>query len=207
MGDDASQDKIERPAHKVMISEFRINKYQITNLAYEKVMGTSKREEGVSELDDEPVININWYDAYIFSLKIGCRLPTEAEWEYAARAGTNSNWCFGDEVSELYKYANYEDSEFKRTWSVGTGNANAWGIHDVHGNVWEWCQDWLAPYSGGTIQVNPKGPASGTKRVRRGGGHAYHARGCRSAFRWGNDPLYSFKDIGFRVVQDKCSSQ
>jgi len=202
MGDNSGVDQMEKPTRRVKVDSFRMTKYQITNLAYEYVMGeeNSKREILVSESDSQPVININWFDAYIFSLKIGCCLPTEAQWEYAARAGSQTQWCFGDESETLSEYANYEDTETTGTREVGKGKPNAWGLFDIHGNVWEWCSDWLAPYSPKQIN-NPKGPISGTKKVRRGGGHAYHARGCRSAFRWGNDPSYSFKDIGIRIVQ------
>lgn len=202
MGDDESQDKIEHPAHRVKLRDFSIAKYQLTNLAYETITGNNKREDGISDADDEPVGNINWFDAYICALKVGCRLPTEAEWEYAARAGSKDNWCFGNDVSELKKYSNYEDTGLMRTWKVGSGLPNNWNLYDVHGNVWEWCQDWLAPYTSGFLQIDPKGSPTGTRRVRRGGGHAYHARGCRSAFRWGNDPSYSFKDIGVRFAKE-----
>lgn len=203
MGDNSSQDKHEQPAHRVYVDEFKMCKYQLTNLAYETIMGLehSKREATISDEDDQPVININWYDAYICALKVGCRLPSEAEWEYAARAGSTTNWCFGDDKDQLVQYANYEDSNLRSTRRVGLGLPNKWGFYDVHGNVWEWCQDWFAPYTD-SFQKNPCGPATGTARVRRGGGHAYHARGCRSAFRWGNDPTYKFKDIGMRLSKD-----
>jgi formylglycine-generating enzyme required for sulfatase activity len=201
MGDNNSADEIERPAHLVHVSNFQMAKYQLTNLAYEAIMGESKRND-YSNHDNQPVVNMNWYDAYICALKTGCRLPTEAEWEYAARAGSQDNWCFGNDVTKLMEYANYEDSGIGKTWEVGTGLPNEWGLHDVHGNVWEWCQDWLAPYTAST-QTNPKGPTRSTgRRVRRGGGHAYHARGCRCSFRWGNDPLYSFRDIGVRFARN-----
>jgi formylglycine-generating enzyme required for sulfatase activity len=203
MGDDHSFDEIERPTHEVSVGSFDIGKYQLTNLAYEYIMGRSPEERSVySSGDDYPVVNLSWYDAYICALKAGCRLPTEAEWEYAARAGSQSQWFFGDDETLLIKFANYEDNKVVQgAWAVGTGSPNNWGLHDVHGNVWEWCNDWLAPYSA-SKQRNPKGPDIGTTRVRRGGGHAYHARGCRSAFRWGNDPNYRFKDIGVRLARD-----
>lgn len=204
MGSDISKDKIERPRHTVILDAFEICKFQLTNLAYELIYGIeySKRIPWVSDGNNQPVININWYDAYIFGLKINCRLPTEAEWEYATRAGNTGNWCFGDNKMSLKEYANYEDLGLNKTWDVGSGMPNEWGLYDVHGNVWEWCQDWLDFYRE-KIQKNPKGPEKGTKKVRRGGGHAYHARGCQSSFRWGNDPSYSFKDIGVRFVRNK----
>jgi formylglycine-generating enzyme required for sulfatase activity len=202
MGDDQAQDEMERPSHLVTVDGYRISRFQVTNLAFEKIMGmeASRRNE-YSHDDREPVVNVSWYDAYICAVRVGVRLPTEAEWEHAARAGGTGQYCFGDDVKLLSEYANYEDSLIRRTWPVGTGKPNEWGLYDVHGNAWEWCQDWLAPYSPGA-QHNPKGPPVGTMRVRRGGGHAYHARGCRSAFRWGNDPLYRFRDIGIRLAAD-----
>jgi len=205
MGDNESGEKYERPAHKVKLDSFEINRYQLTNLAYELIMGKGKnnREEGVSEEDDQPVVNLSWYDAFICAFKIGCRLPSEAEWEYVARSGTYFKWCFGNDVSELKDYANYVYDVEKinsSTWKVGSGKSNNFGIYDVHGNVWEWCQDWLGEYSN-NIQENPKGPEQGIFKVRRGGGHAYHALGCRCAFRWGNDPTYKFKDIGVRFAR------
>lgn len=205
MGDDSSGEKYERPEHKVKLNSFAISRYQLTNLAYDLIMGTahSKREERVSEDDDTPVVNLSWYDAYVCAYKVGCRLPTEAEWEFMARAGTTTKWCFGDDVNQLKDYANYVYDVEKinsSTWKVGTGKPNNWGIYDVHGNVWEWCQDWFGEYSTGK-QENPRGIEFGTSKVRRGGGHAYHALGCRCAFRWGNDPTYKFKDIGVRFAK------
>lgn len=202
MGDNESQDAYERPAHRVSVDGFDIAAFQLTNLAFEAIMGQgyARRDSVVSSADDQPVVNVSWYDAFICALKVGCRLPSEAEWEYAARAGSTGQWCFGDDRGLLPGYANYEDSGRRATWPVGSGLPNAWGLYDVHGNVWEWCQDWLGPYSD-TFETNPKGPSTGTARVRRGGGHAYHARGCRCAFRWGNDPSYKFKDIGIRLAR------
>src|SRR5205823_108323 len=139
----------------------------------------------VSTRDAQPVVDLTWFDAFVFALRIGCRLPTEAEWEYAARAGATANWCFGDDANEVPRYANFEQGGHAKPgpWEVGSGLPNAFGIYDMHGNVWEWCFDIFGPYSR-DAQVNPSGPERGSMRVRRGGGFAYHSRGCRSAFRW-----------------------
>ena len=205
MGDDRAIDEIEKPSHKVQISSFSIMAYQLTNRAYEAITERPPSERSsISQEDAHPAVQLTWFDAYMSALRVGCRLPTEAEWEYAARGGSSSAWCFGDDESLLREYANYEGNPAAqgRPWVVGSGVSNAFGLFDVHGNVWEWCSDWLAAYD---IQMtnDPQGPSTGTARVRRGGGHSYHARGCRSAFRWGNDPTYSYKDIGARFVLDE----
>lgn len=209
MGDDGAVDLAERPAHEVTLSAFKMSSHQITNSAFECVTGRDPSERNtVSKRDQQPVVGVNWYDAYVFALAIGCRLPTEAEWEYAARAGSVGGYCFGDDLALLYEYANYEAEGASKgePWDVGTARANAFGLFDMHGNVWEWCADWFGEYSSGAA-ADPVGPMDGTARVRRGGGFAYHARGCRSAFRWGNDPTYRFKDIGIRVVLDQHAVQ
>ena len=203
MGDDAANDEIERPAHEVSIDAFAIARWQLTNLAYEFITGRSAADRPpYARQDDHPAVDLSWFDAYMAAYRVGCRLPTEAEWEYAARAGTSSDWSFGDDEAELPRYANYEGNPATQSapWPVGSGLSNPWDLYDVHGNVWEWCQDWLAPYDA-EPRRNPSGPPSGRQRVRRGGGHSYHARGCRSAFRWGNDPGYRFKDIGVRLAR------
>lgn len=209
MGDDNAVDAIEKPAHCVTVSGFQINAHQVTNLAYELVTGRSKNlRNPVSTRDHQPVVALSWFDAFVFALRIGCRLPTEAEWEYAARAGSEGSWCFGDDLGTLVEYCNFEEEGKAKVepWDVGSGRASAFGLYDMHGNVWEWCSDWLAEYSA-TAVVDPQGPEHGVSRVRRGGGFAYHGRGCRSAFRWGNDPAYRFKDIGVRVVLDDTAVQ
>jgi formylglycine-generating enzyme required for sulfatase activity len=204
MGDDSAQDDIEKPAHHVTIDAFQIGRWQLTNLAYELITGRNRGDRpGYAREDDHPAVDLSWFDAYMAAVRVGCRLPSEAEWEYAARAGTTTQWSFGDDEGDLSRYANYEGNRATQggPWPVGSGEPNPWNLADVHGNVWEWCQDWLAPYQAGAV-VNPSGPTVGVQRVRRGGGHAYHARGCRSSFRWGNDPSYRFKDIGVRLALD-----
>jgi formylglycine-generating enzyme required for sulfatase activity len=207
MGDDDAVDEIERPSHPVEVQPFEIMRFQLTNRAYEIITGRSADERPSVATDDKhPVVEMNWFDAYIAAFRIGCRLPTEAEWEYAARSGSTTAWCFGDDESMLHEYANYEgNAQFHgRPWIVGSGKPNAFGLYDMHGNVWEWCIDWLAPYTSDPVPAdNSMGPPTGDARIRRGGGHSYHARGCRSAFRWGNDPSYSYKDIGARFVIDE----
>lgn len=213
MGDNCAKDNIEKPAHTVTLDSFQLMKFTLTNLAFELITGAKEHHRNeVSIFENQPVVALNWFDAWLTAFRVGCKLPTEAEWEYAARAGSGSNWCFGDDVNFLAEYARFEPSDQSNVtcdptgtngpWKVGSGKANRFGLHDMHGNVWEWCSDWLESYSD-EKQSNPTGPQEGEAKVRRGGGFAYHSRGCRSAFRWGNDPRYKFKDIGVRFVLDK----
>lgn len=202
MGNDDSIDYNEKPAHKVHLDTFMISKYQLSNKSFEFIMNldTSHRHQQYSSGDNQPVINVDWFDAYICALRIGCRLPTEAEWEYAARATTTTQWCFGDNESEIIKYAHCYESKAEKTRDVTEGLPNKWGLVNVHGNVWEWCNDWFEKYLPGD-QFNPIGPNTGELRVRRGGGWLYHARGCKSSFRYGNEPNYKYNDIGIRLAK------
>ena len=129
------------------------------------------------------------------------RLPTEAEWEYACRGWTSTRFSYGDdpEYTDLTNYTWYGDNSEGQTHPVGQKLANPWGLHDMHGNVLEWCQDWYGDYAGG-IAVDPRGPDTGSDRVIRGGDWAILARGCRSAYRNGRGPDGGGIGIGFRVV-------
>ena len=201
MGNNNSIEQNEKPEHKVKINQFKISKYPLTNSAYEFIMNLDKsRRNKYSNLDTQPAINVDWYDAYICAIRIGCRLPSEAEWEYATRANTTTKWWFGNDESLISTYACCYETDAKETREVEKGVANPWGLVDVHGNVWEWCNDWFSDYSQET-QANPQGAKEGTIRVRRGGGWRYHARGCQSSFRYGNEPYYKYDDIGIRLAQ------
>jgi formylglycine-generating enzyme required for sulfatase activity len=158
-----------------------------------------------------PMINVTWYGAMEFAKFVGGRLPTEAEWEYAARAKTTQAFNTGDCLSNLN--ANYwwlypqtgctnNNSTFPyRPQPVGTYPPNAWGLYDMHGNVWEWCNDWFGTYPI-TSQTNPTGPNSGIARVYRGGDYLSYAQYCRSAYRSSTYPENSLSGsgLGFRVV-------
>jgi len=163
---------------------------------------------GIAQTDDHPVVSVSWNDAVEFcnwlSKQEGknYRLPTEAEWEYSCRAGSKGQWSFGDNEGELWDYARVGGNSQDHTWPVAALKENAWGLRDIHGNVWEWCQDrWDANYYMNSPPKDPPGPAAGDERVLRGGGwNSQEATSCRSAFRTHNYPAPGCYHWGFRVV-------
>ena len=164
----------------------------------------------VKEGDDYPAANVNWHDAVEFCRKLSekagleYRLPTEAEWEYACRAGTTTAYSLGDDASELGEYAWYSENprdvgqEYAHI--VGQKKPNPWGLYDMHGNVWEWCSDWHGDYPSGSV-TDPAGPSSGSSRVGRGGSWLYEAGYCRSAHRLPSLPTRfgPGDNAGFRI--------
>ncbi len=178
-------DSDEKPVHRVRISKpFLLGKYPVTNREYERFLKDNPKLKppeywNQSRFNDpqQPVVGVSWEDAQAFCKWAGCRLPTEAEWEYACRAGSKGRFCFGDDKSKLEEYAWCYKNSGAKTQPVGQKKPNAWGLYDVHGNVWEWCQDWRGPYPKEPV-TDPAGPARGEARVLRGGA-------------WGNDyPRY-----------------
>src|SRR5262245_23998009 len=154
-----------------------------------------------------PVKNVSWDDVQEFIRRLQAReggvtyrLPTEAESEYAARAETTTRWSFGDDASQLGRYAWYDGNAGRQTHPVGQLQPNPWGLYDMHGNVWEWVQDWHGKYTSDTA-VDPTGPSSGSHRVSRGGSWNSDARLCRSANRIYGAPGERHVLVGFRLLR------
>ncbi|WP_461256477.1 formylglycine-generating enzyme family protein [Treponema sp. R80B11-R83G3] len=219
----------ESPQHQVTVSPFYMGKYQVTQKEYEALM-----EVNPSKFigDNLPVEGISWYDAVDYCIKLsqkegltpiysrnvddvrwnpnanGYRLPTEAEWEYACRAGTTTPFSTGNNITTSqanyngnFPYINNPKGIYrKKTTVVGSFNPNPWGLYDMHGNVWEWCWDWYGDYSSGA-QVDYKGASLGTHRVLRGGSWNDTATCLRSANRHDINPSKKAHEHGFRLVR------
>ena len=194
----------EKPAHQVTVSSFNIAKYPVTQGLWSSVMDSNP--SNFKKGDDFPVENVSWTDAQEFIVKLNAvtgknyRLPTEAEWEYAARGGSQSKG---------YRYSGSNDPDdvawyllwalTGSTYPVGEKQPNELGIHDMSGNVDEWCSDWYGDYSA-EEQNNPTGPSSGVGRVRRGGSWGDAAVNCRVSYRFHNNPDSRNSYLGFRLV-------
>jgi formylglycine-generating enzyme required for sulfatase activity len=146
-------------------------------------------------------VGVSWEDAQRFCRWAGCRLPTEAEWEYACRAGSQKKYCFGDDVSRLEEFAWFNKNSGGKLHPVGEKKPNAWGLFDLHGNVWEWCQDWWKDdYYKHSPKTDPAGPERGSARVLRGGSFRNDPDSLRCSSRSNYDPDIRGHYIGFRVV-------
>ena len=189
--------------HEVTFTKaFYMGKYEVTQEQWESVMGNnpSIKIKGARL----PVTNVSWNDCQDFIKKLnaktngGYRLPTEAEWEYACRAGTTTKYSVGDKITP--KDANYRDSKIGEPVAVGSYKPNAFGLYDMHGNVWEWCEDWYADYQAGAV-TDPKGPATGERRVLRGGSFNFYVWNTRSSFRFNLSPTSRYLFYGFRLAR------
>jgi formylglycine-generating enzyme required for sulfatase activity len=201
--------------HEVTISKgYYLGVHEVTQAQYEKVIGKNPSHfQGAvvsNENADIPVENVSWDDAVEFCKKLSdlpeekkagrvYRLPTEAEWEYACRAGSKTAYSFDDEEGLLPEYGWFKRNSSNRTHTVGLLESNAWGLYDMHGNVWEWCSDRYGEYPKGAVS-DPTGPKVGSVRVVRGGCWGGVAAFCRSAYRGGCGPSDRRINLGFRVA-------
>ncbi len=216
--------EVEKPQHKVVLTKpFSIATTEVTQEQWETVMGSNPYTldrsnpyyhlPGMKKRITKPTnpATVSWEDAQEFIHQLNqregvnaYRLPTEAEWEYAARAGTQTAYSFGNDSSQLTEYAWYGENFISGgSHMVGTKKPNPWGLYDVHGNVWEWVQDWYSDhYETSNEVIDPVGPATGENRVVRGGSWHVTATSWRSAFRKPYASDYRGISIGFRVVRD-----
>ncbi len=214
----------EGPRHEVRIAAFECMRYPVTRRLYRELIGQDPGWPD-GDADERPVNRVSWNNAIEFCNRLsqgsrltpcyridaagqatwepaanGYRLLTEAEWEYACRAGSRTRYSFGDDDSALGDHAWYAANSDGTPHAVGSRKPNRWGLHDLHGNVWEWCWDCYGPYSS-AAQDDPIGPPTGEVRVLRGGSFYFPAEGLRSAFRDGNRAEYRDGFVGFRCAR------
>jgi formylglycine-generating enzyme required for sulfatase activity len=211
---DSDAEDDEKPRHLVKISKpLYLGVYEVTQQQYEKVMGARswQGESYAKEGADYAASFVSHDDAVEFCRRLSkqegveYRLPTEAEWEYACRAGTTTAYSFGDDASKLGQYAWH----YKNAWDIGERYAhrvgqklpNPWGLYDMHGNVLEWCQDWHASYGSEKVVSDPLGPVQGEYRVLRGGSFLNPPSNVRSADRLNDLPVTRFVTFGFRAAR------
>ena len=195
-------DDDEKPTHKVTLSSFYICKYEVTQALWRAVMGSNPSD---FKGDNLPVECVSWNDCQTFINRLNSytgrnfRLPTEAEWEFAARGGNYSRHYKYSGSNYISDVAWYDDNSGNRTHPVGTKQANELGLYDMSGNVWEWCNDWYGSYNSYS-QTDPTGPSSGSGRVIRGGSWLSFAGGCRSSYRDNGTADDSNGNLGLRLV-------
>jgi formylglycine-generating enzyme required for sulfatase activity len=192
----------EKPTHEVTLSDFNIGKYEVTQAQWKAIKGDNP---SINKGDNLPVEEVSWDDVQEFLRKLNqktgkqYRLPTEAEWEYAARGGSKSRGYKYSGSNTLSEVAWFGDNSGYKTHPVGGKKANELGIYDMSGNVWEWCSDWYGNYGSGS-QMNPKGQSSGSDRMFRGGSCGRSVGYCRVAYRLYDSPGFRYALLGFRVV-------
>ncbi|MEZ4524627.1 MAG: formylglycine-generating enzyme family protein [Desulfobacterales bacterium] len=191
--------------HRVILTKgFFMQTTPVTQRQWKEMAGSNPSQ--FRDCDDCPVETVSWDDVNEFVIllnrKAGTdrfRLPTEAEWEYACRAGSETAYCFGDDHRHLGKYAWFDRNSGEKTHPVAQKKPNAWGLYDMHGNVCEWCQDWYDYYSEMTV-TDPVGDSSGYRRIFRGGSWKFDAQRSRSAYRGRVYPDTRHPVLGFRLV-------
>jgi formylglycine-generating enzyme required for sulfatase activity len=201
----------QKPIHRVNVPEFLMGKYQVTQAQYEAVMG---KNPSYFKSKQNPVEQVSWNDAQEFCKKLSqktgrkVKLPSEAQWEYACRAGSTGIYCFGDNVDQLGKYAWYDENSDSKIHPVGEKLANAWGLHDMHGNVWEWCEDiWHDSYNGAPTDGSAwLSGENQSKHILRGGSWNDFVQLCRSANRSRSNLDFRYNFFGFRFVSFSDSS-
>ena len=202
----ADGDHHERPEHPVSITRpFYIGIHPVTQAQYEAVIGTNPST--FKKGGDYPVEKVSWKDAqrfidYLNASDGAYRLPTEAEWEYACRAGSRLPYSFGFKVTDLPDHAWFADNAGGGTHPVGQKAPNAWGLYDMHGNVWEWVADWHAAYTEAAAK-DPTGPEKGSHKVVRGGSWNDRAKDLRSFSRYNYSQTVRFHVVGFRLVRER----
>jgi formylglycine-generating enzyme required for sulfatase activity len=197
----------EQPAHKVYVDAFYIDKHPVTFDEYDLFCEATQRDKA----DDSgwgrgrrPVVNVSWEDAAAYAKWAGKRLPTEAEYEKAARAGTNTLYSWGNDPSQAGSYAWTSGNSGGMTHQVEGKNPNSWGLYDLSGNVWEWCADWYGEkYYALSPEKNPQGPNIGKEHVMRGGSWYSPVENVRSACRNRFDRAYRKNLYGFRCVRTR----
>lgn len=221
MGD---KDEVDAPPHEVVVGSFSMDKHLVTQEQFQKVMGANpSRWKG----DKNPVEQLRWSDAVKFCNKRseleglqpcydlktlqcnfevnGYRLPTEAEWEYACRAGTTTAYFLGDSPAKLGDYAWFDKNSGGHPRPVGQKQPNPWGLYDMAGNVWQWCNDFYkVDYYQEAPRENPRGPNEGQNKVLRGGAWRFSADNCRSGYRYNESPGYADVCFGYDIYGFRC---
>jgi len=221
MGD---ENEVDAKPHQVVVSSFYIDKHLVTQAEYQTVCGKNPSRWKAGR---NPVEQVRWSDAVrycnarsrleglkpCYDLQTwecdfsanGYRLPTEAEWEYACRAGTKTTFFFGNSPSKLRSYAWFDENSGGKPQPVGQKQPNPWGLYDMYGNVWEWCNDFYkVDYYHQSPEEDPKGPKTGETKVVRGGAWKFSTESCRSGYRYNENPGYVDACFGYDIYGFRC---